>query len=75
MDDLPDDPLMPILLEAMKRLCTWDGSGPITWVIGDTWVVHHAIGEWTIGPDEPATSEQVRELMVQSGGVFELQDY
>jgi hypothetical protein len=75
MDGTPDDPLMPILMEAMNRLLSWEGRWPITWVIGDTWVVHHGIGEWTIGPDHPATTEQVRELMIKSGGVFELQDY
>ena len=75
MDEMPDDHLMPILLEAMMRLFSWDGRWPITWVIGDTWVVHHDIGEWTIGPDETATTEQIRELMVRSGGIFELQDY
>ncbi|WP_104903904.1 hypothetical protein [Pseudomonas sp. LH1G9] len=75
MDEMPDDQLMPILLEAMMRLFSRDGRWPITWVIGDPWGVHHGIGEWSIGPDETATTEQIRELMVRSGGIFELQDY
>jgi hypothetical protein len=70
-----EDPLMPLLMEAMMRLLTGDGKWPITWVVGDTWVVYHGPGDWKIGPDEPATGEQVRELMLRAGGVFELQDF
>lgn len=70
-----DDPLMPLLTECMLRTVTWEAKWPITWVVGDSWVVYHASGEWTVGPDEPASADQVRELMVRSGGDFELQDF
>lgn len=75
MRDAPDDPMNPLLIEAMTRLCSNDGKWPITWVIGNTWVIHHGFDEWTVGPDEPATTAQVRELLIRSGGVSELQDY
>lgn len=32
---MDDDPLMPLLIEAMTRLCRLNGKWPITWVIGD----------------------------------------
>lgn len=73
--DAHDDPMNPLLIEAMTRLCSWDGKWPITWVIADTWVIHHSLDEWTMGPDEPATIEQVRELLMRAGGVYELQNY
>jgi len=75
MQDASDDPLNPLLIEAMTRLCSWDGKWPITWVIGDDWVIQHDLDEWTVGPDEPATTAQIRELLIQSGGVYELQSY
>ena len=34
-----DDPLMPLLSEAMRRLLRWDGKWSITWLVGDQWVV------------------------------------
>lgn len=69
-----EDPLRPLLMEAMTRLLTEVGKWPITSVVGDTWVVYDWPSDWKIGPDEPATAEQVRELMLRAGGVFELQD-
>lgn len=63
------DPLHPLAMENMRRLLLCI-SGPITWEVGDTWVVYDG-GDWTIGADEPATEEQVRELMVRAGGVAE----
>jgi len=66
-----DDPLLPLITEATLRFLE-GGKWPIIWVVGDTWVVHHRCGDWTIGPDELATKEQVRELIVRAGGVFEL---
>lgn len=71
---LAEDPLDPLFLEAGMRLITGEGKWPITWLVGDAWVVDYGCGEWTIGPDEPATTGQVRELMISAGGVFELQD-
>jgi sarcosine oxidase gamma subunit len=75
MQDAPDDPMSPLLMEAMKRLLCWDGKWPIIWVIGDIWVAHLGPDEWTIGPDEPATTAQVRELLIRANGAYELQDY
>ena len=71
---MDDDPLMPLLIEAITRLCRLNGKWPIKWVIGDKWVIQHGFDEWTIGPDESATTAQVREVFVQSSGVYELQD-
>ncbi|NWC82855.1 hypothetical protein HX798_21555 [Pseudomonas putida] len=68
------DPLQPLLEEAMRRMLL-EEYGPITWVIGQEWVVHHGAGSWSIGPDEPATKDQVRDLLIRSAGIFELQDY
>lgn len=71
-----DDPLMPLLMEAMSRLLDLNGKWPITWVIGEEWVVFYGMGQWTIGPDDPATEDQVRELLVRASGQFDLQpDY
>lgn len=36
---------------------------------------YQGAGSWTIGPDEPATKDQVCELLVRSAGIYELQDY
>lgn len=68
------DPLQPLLAEILFRLLG-DELGPITWLIGQEWVVYQGCGNWLIGPDEPATKDQVRELLVRSGGTYELQDY
>jgi len=75
MQDAQDDPMIPLLMEAMTRILCWDGKWPIIWVIDDTWVAHFGQDEWTIGPDEPATTAKVRELLIQAKGVYELQDY
>lgn len=68
------DPLQPLLEEAVWRMLV-DDNGPITWIIGQEWVVFHGADSWSIGPDEPATSDQVRDLLVRSTGIYELQDY
>ncbi len=70
-----DDPLTPIYVAGVTRLIAIGGTWPIVLVIDNTWVSYHGNDQWLIGPDEPATAEQVRELMVQSGGIFELLDY
>lgn len=68
------DTLQPLLAEAVRRMLVAD-DGPIIWVIGQEWVVFHgADSSWSIGPDEPATSDQVRDLLVGSAGIYELQD-
>lgn len=64
-----------LLIEAGCRLIDPNGKWPITWVIGDSWVVLSEYWEWTVGPDEPATEEQIRELLARSGGTYDLQDY
>lgn len=64
-----------LLVEAGVRLFDPNGKWPITWVIGDSWVVLSRYWEWTVGPDEPATEEQIRELLTRSGGTYDLQDY
>lgn len=76
-NDLPnlasDDPLQPLIMEGLRSLIL-ERSGPITWEVGDTWVVYDG-GEWRIGADEWATQDQVRELIVATGGVVKLRDY
>lgn len=64
-----------LLIEAGCRLIDPNGKWLITWVIGDSWVVLSEYWEWTVGPDEPATEEQIRELLARSGGTYNLQDY
>ena len=68
------DPLRVLLIECMARFLTHDAVYPIRWAVGDSWVEYDHSG-WTIGADEPATAEQVRELVVRSCGVVELLDY
>lgn len=53
----------PLLLSAIMQLIT-DGP-PVVWVVGDTWV-RCANCEYTIATDEPATREQVRQLLVNA---------
>jgi len=72
---VPDDPLTPIYFAGVTWRTAISRTWPIVLVIDDTWVSYHGNDQWFIGPDEPATAEQVRELMVQSGGIFELIDY
>lgn len=72
---VPDDPLMPLYVAGVTRLIEAERMWPLTFVIGDVWVVYGGSDKWLIGPDEPATTDQVRELMVLAGGVFEVTDY
>lgn len=37
----------------------------VVWVVGDTWVRCENC-EYTIGADEPATREQVRQLLIDA---------
>ncbi|WP_119138326.1 hypothetical protein [Pseudomonas reidholzensis] len=67
--------LLPLLVEAAKQVCDPHGKWAITWVIGDTWVVHDGFGQWRIDPDEQATDAHITELLVRAGGVYELQGY
>lgn len=38
----------------------------VVWIVGDTWVQCEN-SEFTIGADEPATREQVRQLLNDAG--------
>lgn len=69
----PCDPLHPLSVEKLRRMLL-EKSGPITWEVSDTWGACDGDG-WTIGADEPATEDQVRELMVRSDGVAKLVDF
>lgn len=68
------DPLQPLLAEVLRRMLV-TGDCHTTWVIGREWVVFHGNDSWSIGPDEPATSDQVCDLLVRSAGIYELQDF
>lgn len=70
-----NDPLAPLYAAAVTRLIQAHRVWPLTFLIGDAWVVCRGSDEWLIGPDEPATTDQVRELMAQAGGVFDVTDY
>lgn len=67
------DPLHPLVIEKVRRFLL-DISGPITWEVGDTWVVFDN-GGWRIGADELATEDQVRELMVTAGGIAKVREF
>lgn len=69
----PCDPLHLLSMEKLRRMLL-DKSGPITWEVSDTWVACDGDG-WTIGADEPATEDQVRELMVRAGGVAKVVNF
>lgn len=72
-DDQEFDPLHPLRVEKLRRMLL-EKSEPIVWEVGDTWVVSDG-SNWTIGADEPATEEQVSELIVRTGGVAKVLDY
>ncbi|MGN9461306.1 hypothetical protein SAMN05444062_101411 [Pseudomonas syringae] len=69
------DPLQPLLDEADSRRIQADDYRDITWVIDQEWVTYHGDDSWSIGPDEPASGDQVRDLLVSSDRIYELQDY
>lgn len=54
----------PLLLAAMMQLVAFDP--PVLWVVGDTWVRCENC-QYTIGADEPASPEQVRQLLIKAG--------
>ena len=60
--------------EADSRRVQADDYRDITWSIDQEWVIQHGNDSWSVGPDEPATSDQVRDLLVSSDGVYELHD-
>ena len=68
------DPLDLLTMERTKRCIAYEPF-PIIWIIGKTWVVDHGGDNWLIGPDEPATSDEVRALLVASDYQYELQEY
>lgn len=66
------DPLHTLNLERMRHLLL-SKSDPIIWEVADTWVVLDG-DSWTIGADEPATVDQVRDLMIRADGVAKVLD-
>lgn len=67
-----DHLLGPLKVQILTRLIECR-HGPITWAVGDSWVVYES-RNWTVGADEPATEEHVIALLVAAGGVADLWD-
>lgn len=57
------DPLLPLLEEADLRALCGDDHNPILWRVGNQWVEQTGPDKWTTGPDEPATADEVRNLL------------
>ncbi|KPG82223.1 hypothetical protein AEQ63_13555 [Pseudomonas sp. RIT-PI-o] len=55
----------PLLLAAMVQLIA--DVPAVVWIVGDTWVRCENC-EYTIDADEPATREQIRQLLVDTDG-------
>lgn len=72
-DDQGRDPLDVLLVNEMDLYGT-SKSVRIVWEVGDTWVIKEG-SSWAIGADEPASDEDVRELLVGAGGVATILDY
>ena len=53
----------PLLLAAMVQLIA--DVPAVVWIVGDSWVRCEK-SEYTIGADEPATREQVRQLLIDA---------
>lgn len=65
-----NDPLE--LLHADYVFCRAAGSlGPITWSAGDTWISKDG-PDWWLDDDQPATEDQVREVINRAGCITEL---
>lgn len=67
---------IPTLVGELVREAVARANGerpfPATWWTENTWITCHEIGDWTIGPDEPATLEDVERLLEQSDSKLEL---
>lgn len=55
----------PLLLAAMRQLISDEPA--VVWIVGDTWV-RCENSEFTIGADEPATPEHIRQLLIDADG-------
>lgn len=60
-----------VFSEALKRLLS-DAELPAVWIIGDNWLAYYGCDDWRIGPDEPATSAEVSELIHRAHGDIQL---
>lgn len=67
------DPLDLLKLDDMIQFLNGK-SGPLVWEVGDTWVVKDG-SSWIIGADEPATEDDVRQLLISAGGVATILDF
>lgn len=66
MKDTIEPDVHPLLSAAVKHM--FDPSTPTeVWEVGDTWVRVEK-GEIAIGPDEPATYEQLSDLLIGANG-------
>ncbi|UZE86599.1 hypothetical protein [Pseudomonas viciae] len=72
-DDQGHDPLDVLLVNVIDLYGT-SKSVRIVWEVGDTWVIKEG-SSWAIGADEPASDEDVRELLISAGGVATILDY
>lgn len=53
------------LVAVMVQLLEGDDQALI-WTVGDEWITYEC-GKWTIGPDMPATIEEVEALVLRLG--------
>lgn len=67
------DPLDLLKLDDMIQFLNGK-SGPLVLEVGDTWLVKDG-SNWIIGADEPATEDDVRELLISAGGVATILDF
>ena len=65
-----NDPLGPLLADFVW--CRLRGyCGDVTWSAGDAWITTDG-GDWWLNDDQPATEDQVREVINRAGGITEL---
>lgn len=69
-----DDPLAPLYELAMTRVLMDNGPWEVGCVVGQSWVMLDSTRQWWVDADEPATAEQVQELVVRAGGRVVLLD-
>lgn len=63
--------LSPPLTEPYAQLVYYMVVGrthPMTLIAGDDWLRYDGTS-WTVNADEPATEDEVREILVKAGGV------
>lgn len=69
-----DDPLAPLYELALIRQIVDDGPWTVGCEVGQSWVMLDSMGQWWVDADEPATAEQVQELVMRAGGRVVLLD-